>query len=90
MTCIKTGAHIFNEPHNLYLYGDAHMDSFEEVYIFRVCAISLTPLQSTLHFTVHNYDYFFDEEVAEKRKGNATMICPNIAVDNHGYEGKKI
>lgn len=88
MSCIKTGCYLFLEPYNLWAYGDAHMDTFEEVYIFRICQIETRPIGPKLHFTVRDWDYFFDGELVPKK--NATMICPNIKVTNHGYDGVEV
>jgi hypothetical protein len=85
MSCIKTGCSLFLEPYGLWAYGDAHMDTYEEVYIFRICELKRVT-NSVRHFTVRDWDYFFDEELVAKGR-NATLIAPNIHVTNHGYDG---
>lgn len=87
MPCTKTGFHGYLEPYDEYVYGDA----FEilGVAYFRICQRSREPLFSKLHYTIHNWETFFDED-AIKKGGNATMICAPLSWTFYGYGGKEI
>lgn len=86
MTCVKTGFYAYLEPHGMWLYGDAHQDRYEEVYIFRICQKEHTPIGPKKHYTINNFDYWFDEEHTSQKR-NSTMLCAVIDVIDHGYEG---
>lgn len=85
MTCEKTGCHIFIMPYQEYAYGDAHTDTYGEVYVFRLVARSFTPLQDVLHYKVMDFDEWWDKD-----KEVSTLLVPNIRVVNLGYEGKPL
>lgn len=81
MPCTKTGCHIFIEPYGEYAYGDAF--ELNDVAYFRLVQRSQEPLFPRLHFTVWNYDSWFDAD-----SPMSTMVSADYA--NLGYEGKPL
>lgn len=106
MPCIKTGAHIFVEPYNEYCWCDTfaidpvcNVDDrmlardkiqIDAVYLFRIVKRSFTPLDTRLHFTVHNFDEWFDKGNShpDTHEGCSTTFAAQVT--NHGYNGKEI
>jgi hypothetical protein len=84
MTCVKTGCHIYLSEYNAYAYGDAHQ--FGNVFVFRlVGGPSHSPLDETLHYTVHNSLEWFERN---RTDGSSTLIAGGVSF--HGYEGKPL
>lgn len=83
MTCIHTGAHIFVVSHHVYARCDAHQ--FGKTYIFRVVVTDFEPLEEVIHFTVKDFDEWFDRSLSDSRRGVSTLIAREV--EEHGYEG---
>lgn len=99
MQCIKTGCHAYLEEYNEFIYGDAFEltvsggpGSLEQVYLFRVCERSHSPINQSMlhpryHFRIHAVEHWFDDQ-RTSQDINSTLIA--ISVDNFGYEGKEL
>lgn len=84
MSCVKTGFHAFLEPHGAFLYGDAFRMC--GAYVFRICDISYEPNVNVKHYTIRNWDAWFDENKTSTTT-NSTMIASTDYVTDHGYDG---
>lgn len=88
MTCIKTGCHVWLEPHQQWAYGDA-FEMFG-VHFFRLCEKRFHrdggPILPTKHFTVTDWALWFDEDKTSQDH-NSVMVCDPFSVTNHGYDG---
>ena len=78
MTCTKTGCHIYIEPYQEWAYGDAF--ELGSVAYFRIVQRSFTPLDRVQHYTVVDYDSWFDKD------GTVSTLISDAFV-SHGYEG---
>lgn len=84
MTCQKTGFHAYLAPYGMWAYGDA-FELFGVTY-FRICEISMKPLRNVKHYTVQDWEQWFDEGKTSQAQ-NSTMICGPQDCEYHGYEG---
>ena len=88
MNCIKTGFHALLIPYNQYLYGDAFR--FGDHYLFRVCQKTEhggKPIFSRLHFHIHTWDHWFDEDATSQRQNSTLIVSAYDADMLNGYEG---
>lgn len=83
MTCIHTGAHIYVHSHGVYARCDAHQ--FGKTYVFRIVEADFHPMETVIHFTVKDFDEWFDRGLSDSRRGVSTMIARDV--EEHGYEG---
>jgi hypothetical protein len=85
VTCTKTGAHLYLEEYGLYAYGDAFETTGGQA-VFRIVQVGQQPIQSRIHYTVHEIEEWFDRHV---RTGEtSTLIAKLDGFQSHGYEGK--
>lgn len=84
MSCIKTGFHAHVAPHDCWIYGDAF--ELAGVYYFRICETSPEPIMDRKHFTIKDWQHWFDESKTSQTQ-NSTMICSPFEVESHGYDG---
>ena len=68
----------------MWAYGDAY--ELRDATYFRICQISRSPLQAHKHFTIHDWQHWFDERKTSYEQ-NSTMICGPEDCTYHGYEG---
>lgn len=87
MSCVKTGCHVFLEPYRMWALGDAF--ELYGVTYFRFSVLSYNRIRDVKHFTVHDWEHWFDEDKTTT-DGISTMICSPFAVINHGHEGVAI
>lgn len=73
MTCIRTGAIVFVEPHYCAYRGDVFLVG--DAYIFRLTNASATygEVPGEPHYMVVDYDHWFDEHLAY-----STLIATNV------------
>lgn len=87
MACEKTGAHA-RLADGRWAYGDMHI--FHGVRAFRICQITgydEPPLIDRVHFTIHDWETWFDERRDRQDVNNSTMMCLPHLVTTHGYDG---
>ena len=86
MRCIHTGAHVLLASHDEWLYGDVFLTTRGDL-LMRVCDRRQEPIIKVKHFTIMNYDIWFDET---KTSGefNSTLIAEGYIT--HGYKGIQI
>lgn len=84
MTCIKTGAMVYIECYDKYVYGDAH--EVNGVLIFRVCE-ELETVPSFKHIDIGNFEYWFGKGQTTQTN-NSTLVTSDyklpFGVDNFG------
>ena len=84
MSCQRTGFHAHIAPYGMWVYGDAY--KLRGVTYFRICEIGWGPLRDHIHYTIHDWDHWFDERKTSQAQ-NSTMICSPFDCTYHGYEG---
>lgn len=82
MTCIKTGAHVYLHCYGEWLYGDMH--KVGNNHILRAVARSFTPFRPVKHFTIYNFDYWWDKHDMSTNRPS-TLVTHEI--EDLGYEG---
>lgn len=88
MTVTKTGCHIWIEPYKLWARGDAHQ--YGSVFVFRLVDNDHDPFEDVMHYSVKDFEEWFDRSNSDRRKGCSTLVVRSIDVEDHGWEGQSI
>lgn len=83
MKCIKTGCEVFLMSHGEFVHGDAHLTDRGDLVIRSSCR-SREPMWNKRHFTVMEYESWFDENHGGQY---GTMIVTRGMFTDHGYQG---
>lgn len=84
MSCQRTGFNAYIEPLDMWAYGDAY--ELYGVTYFRICEVRRHPPRDRKHYTVRDWQHWFDERKTSYEQ-NSTMICSPFDCTYHGYEG---
>ena len=81
MSCTKTGCHVLIDPYGEYAHGDAF--ELGDIAYFRIVRRSRKPMKDVIHYTIRDYDAWFD------KNGDVSTLITDDWI-SHGYDGVKL